>query len=115
MPIRTGGAIDEYKRSAQENKFIKNNGAVIRAINLLRTDYVNLVDVTAALEPQIAENEALDSLNYLLEGGYVRLVKIRSEQAVDCIGDDYTQLAGKLTAKGIQLVNGAIEDPCIDL
>lgn len=103
------------KDQLMKNKFIKNNGAVIRAINLLRTDYVNLVDVTAALEPQIAENEALDSLNYLLEGGYVRLVKIRSEQAVDCIGDDYTQLAGKLTAKGIQLVNGAIEDPCIDL
>lgn len=103
------------KNPLRKNKFIKNNGAVIRAINLLRTDYVNLVDVTAALEPQIAENEALDSLNYLLEGGYVRLVKIRSEQAVDCIGDDYTQLAGKLTAKGIQLVNGAIEDPCIDL
>ena len=102
------------KDQLRKNKFIKNNGAVIRAINL-RTDYVNLVDVTAALEPQIAENEALDSLNYLLEGGYVRLVKIRSEQAVDCIGDDYTQLAGKLTAKGIQLVNGAIEDPCIDL
>ena len=103
------------KDQLRKNKFIKNNGAAIRAINLLRTDYVNLVDVTAALEPQIAENEALDSLNYLLEGGYIRLVKIRSEQAVECIGDDYTQLAGKLTAKGIQLVNGAIEDPCIDL
>lgn len=103
------------KDQLRKNKFIKNNGVVIRAINLLRTDYVNLVDVTAALEPQIAENEALDSLNYLLEGGYIRLVKIRSEQAVECIGDDYTQLAGKLTAKGIQLVNGAIEDPCIDL
>ena len=103
------------KDQLRKNKFIKNIGVLIRAINLLRTDYVNLVDVTAALEPQIAENEALDSLNYLLEGGYVRLVKIRSEQAVDCIGDDYTQLAGKLTAKGIQLVNGAIEDPCIDL
>ena len=103
------------KDQLRKNKVIKNNGAVLRAINLLRTDYVNLVDVTAALEPQITENEALDSLNYLLEGGYVRLVKIRSEQAVDCIGDDYTQLAGKLTAKGIQLVNGAIEDPCIDL
>ena len=103
------------KDQLRKNKFIKNIGAGFRAINLLRTDYVNLVDVTAALEPQIAENEALDSLNYLLEGGYVRLVKIRSEQAVECIGDDYTQLAGKLTAKGIQLVNGAIEDPCIDL
>ena len=51
------------KDQLRKNKFIKNNGAVIRAINLLRTDYVNLVDVTAALEPQIAENEALDSLN----------------------------------------------------
>ena len=47
------------KDQLRKNKFIKNNGAVIRAINLLRTDYVNLVDVTAALEPQIAENEAL--------------------------------------------------------
>lgn len=103
------------KDQLRKNKFIKSNGAVIRAINLLRTEYVNLVDVTAALEPQITEGEALDSLNYLLEGGYIRLVKIRSEQAVNCIGDDYTQLAGKLTAKGIQLVNGAIEDPCIDL
>ena len=103
------------KDQLRKNKFIKNNGGVIRAIILLRTDYVNLVDVTAPLEPQIAENEALDSLNYLLEGGYIRLVKIRSEQTVECIGDDFTQLAGKLTAKGIQLVNGAIEDPCIDL
>lgn len=103
------------KDQLRKNKFIKNNGTVIRAINLLRTDYVNLVDVTAALEPQVAENEALDSLNYLLEGGYIRLVKIRSEQTVECIGDDFTQLAGKLTAKGIQLVNGAIDDPCIDL
>lgn len=90
-------------------------GTQAEIAEVIGTDYVNLVDVTAALEPQIAENEALDSLNYLLEGGYIRLVKIRSEQAVEYIGDDYTQLAGKLTAKGIQLVNGAIEDPCIDL
>lgn len=105
----------DLKNQLRKNRFIKNNGAVIRAINLLRTDYVNLVDVIAALDPQVVESDVLDSLNYLLEGGYIRLVKIRSEQAVDCIGDDYSLLAGKLTAKGIQLINGAIDDPCIDL
>ena len=105
----------DLKNQLRKNKFIKNNGAVIRAINLLRTDSVNLVDVIAALYPQVVESDVLDSLNYFLEGGYIRIVKIRSEQPVDCLGDEYDQLAGKLTAKGIQLVNGAIDDPCIDL
>lgn len=105
----------DIKNQMKKNKFIKNNGAVIRAINILRVDYVNLYDVAAALEPQLTSAEVQDSVNYLLESGYIRLVKIRSQQAVECIGDDFEQLAAKLTAKGIQLICGAIEDSCVDL
>ena len=105
----------EIEEQMRKNKFIKNNGSVIRAINLLRTDYVKLYDVGTALEPQVTLSEVQDSVNYLHESGYIRLVKIRSLQPVDCLGDDFDNLAAKLTAKGIQLINGAIDDPCIDL
>lgn len=107
--------MNDIKNTMRKNKFVKNNGAVIRAINILRTDFVNLYDVAAALEPQLSKDEVMDSANYLLEAGYIRTVKIRTHTPASCIGKDFDDLAAKLTAKGIQLVNGAFNDPCVDL
>ncbi len=45
-------------------RFIKNNGRVLRTINLLRYKYEKLEEVKYALE-DMPENEYLDSLNYL--------------------------------------------------
>lgn len=106
---------DEIKEQLRKNKFVKNNGAVLRSINLLRTDFVNLYDVANALTPQLSESEVMDCVNYLHEAEYIRLISVRSKQPVSCIGDDFEALAAKLTAKGIQLLNGVVDDPCIDL
>ncbi|MBO7422423.1 MAG: hypothetical protein J6T99_03430, partial [Oscillospiraceae bacterium] len=55
----------------RQKKFFRNNGMVLKGINMLRTKYVLLSDLRYALEPNLTEAELLDSINYLSEGGYI--------------------------------------------
>lgn len=106
---------EKFKEQARKNAFRSNNGAVIRAVNLIRTDYVQLDTVLAALTPKIGKPEKMDSINYLTEAEYIRLRVIGTERQSTLADSDFSDLEAKLTAKGIRLVNGVEADPCIDL
>lgn len=56
---------EKLKEQARKNAFRSNNGAVIRAVNIIRTDYVQLDMVLAALTPKIGKAEIMDGINYL--------------------------------------------------
>ena len=57
----------------RQKAFFKNNGMVLKAVNLLRDKFVALTDIRYALEPSMTEAEFRDSINYLTESGYIRL------------------------------------------
>ena len=95
-------------------RFIRNNGRVLRAINLLRYKYEKLEEVKYALE-DIPENEYLDSLNYLSESEYIQLRHTKSKQSAELADVDITQLEAKLTDKGIKLLAGKMFDELVEV
>ena len=98
---------EKLKEQARKNAFRSNNGAVIRAVNIIRTDYVQLDMVLAALTPKIGKAEIMDGINYLTEAEYIRLRVIGTDRQSTLADSDFSELEAKLTAKGIRLVNGA--------
>lgn len=106
---------DKLKAQARKNEFRRNNGAVLRAVNIIRTDYVQLDTVLSALQPKIGRSEVMDCINYLSEAEYIKLRIIGTSRSSSLADSDFDELEAKLTAKGIQLINGASDDPCIDL
>ncbi len=67
----------------RQKKFFRNNGVVLKGINLLRTQYVSLSELRYALEPTIAESELRDSVNYLSECGYIKMRSMQRKMERD--------------------------------
>lgn len=101
---------EEIRRMA----FRRNNRTVLQTINVMREDYTQLECVADALESTVSRNDVTDCVNYLTESGYIKL-RIRGSHTnvADLADAEFSALEAKLTAKGIQLLNGSIDDPCI--
>ena len=95
-------------------KFVDNNARVLRAINMFRTKYMKIKDLEYGLELEVDAAEIADCINYLNEGGYIKLRDIEFHGEVSDLADaELHSLEAKLTAKGIAFLNGKISDPCI--
>ena len=105
----------DIEKIARKNAFRDNNGSVIRIINLIRTDFVKLATVKNALAPKVELADVLDCINYLQEAEYIKCRVIGTTRSSTLADSNFDELEAKLTAKGIQLINGAIDDPCINL
>ena len=106
--------MDNAIAKMRAGRFIKNNGRVLRTINLLRYKYEKLEEVKYALE-DMPENEYLDSLNYLSEAGYIQMRRVTTKQIADIADVDYIKLEAKLTEKGIRLLAGKLQDDLIEV
>ncbi|MEE1155698.1 MAG: type VI secretion protein [Acutalibacteraceae bacterium] len=93
---------------------IKNNGRVLRTINLLSYRYVRLTDAQYALD-DIPEDELLDSINYLTEAGYIKSRDIKSHSFGTLADYNIEQLEAKLTDKGLKLLSGKLKDEMVDV
>ena len=104
------------KRKLSAGNFIRNNGLVLRTINILRTKYNKLTAVGSALRGNgVEEGEFLDSVNFLQEEGYIHLREISSKAVASLSDFDYVTLEAKVTAKGIRLLAGGIDDTMIEV
>lgn len=104
---------ETLNRRISAGNFVENNGSVLRAVNILKTKYNRLKDIKYALN--IEKNDIENSINYLYEAGYLHLRNIDSKQPSGLADDDFDELEGKLTAKGIQLLAGVIQDECVEI
>ena len=75
-------------------RFIKNNGRVLRTINIMRYKFEKLSEVHYALD-DMPDDEYIDSLNYLFEAGYIQIRDIRSRQPAVLADEGIKLLAGK--------------------
>ena len=105
----------ELNDRIRQKKFFRNNGIVLKGINLLRTQFVSLPDLKYALEPNLTEPEFLDSVNYLTEGGYIRTRHIRSKQEITLADAAPEELEDKVTQKGNQIIACILKDDCIEV
>lgn len=85
-----------------QERFSCNNGRVLRRINLQRQLYTATKSITSDLRADgISTKDACKSIGYLSAKGYISFSK--NQQAV------------KITAKGIRLLAGAIEDSWVSV
>lgn len=105
---------DAIAKKMRQGQFVRNNGRVLRAINIMRRKYERLQDVQYALS-DIPEDQYLDSINFLDEAGYIKLRDIVSRDKTHLEdADEYTDLEAKLTSTGIRLLGGEISDRMVD-
>ncbi len=104
---------DTLNRRISAGNFVENNGSVLRTVNILKTKFNRLKDIKYAL--QIEKNDIENSINYLYEAGYLHLRNTDSKQPSSLADTDFDELEGKLTAKGIQLLAGVIQDECVEI
>ena len=104
------------KRALRAGSFVNNNGKVLRTVNILRLKYNKPTGVQSVLaDDGIAEDEFLDSVNFLAEEGYIHLRRISTKESAALADTDYTALEAKLTGRGIRLLAGGIEDDMIEV
>lgn len=100
-------------------RFIENNGRVLRSINVLRQGYIRLTLVFATLEQSdaITEAEFLDSVHFLAGNNYIALRTIAGREPIADITDmDYRSLEAIVTPReGIRLLAGKKHDDMVDL
>lgn len=95
-------------------RFVKNNGEVLRNINLMHHKYLKLSDIKYVLA-DMPEHEYTDSINYLSMSGYITLRHIKTKQPADIADVDYNEIESKLTQKGINLLLGRITDELVEI
>lgn len=105
---------ETLNRRISAGNFVKNNGSVLRTVNILKTKYNKLKSIQYALI-NVNRDEISNSINYLYEAGYLHLRHVESKQPSSLADDDFDVLEGKLTAKGIQLLKGVIQDECVEI
>lgn len=93
--------------------FIRNNGRVLRTVNILRHTYEHLSDIKFAME-DLDERHFLDCINFLSEAGYIRLRHKGSKEPSSLADTDYSLLEAKVTEKGIRLLGGVLSDEMVD-
>ena len=101
----------EMIQKARAANFISNNGKVLRAVNMLHIDFNKLSSIRDAMG--FDDDDFADSINYLIESGYIRIRHCDTRKDVELADYPMDEIEGKLTPKGIQLLAGVIEDPCI--
>lgn len=107
-------AAQEYMQKIKARNFVKNNGQVLRTINILHVGYEKLSDVKYALG-DIQEHDFLSSVNYLFLSEYILLRKIKTKEPADIADVAYEELEAKLSSKGIKLLDGTISDNSVEV
>ncbi len=105
----------EMQARIRQKKFFRNNGVVLKGINLLREKYVQLSELKYALEPSMSEQELRDSINYLSESGYINMRNIRSKQSTTLADCDFNDIEAKVSADGIKIIACVKVDECIEV
>ncbi|MBQ6169777.1 MAG: type VI secretion protein [Ruminococcus sp.] len=105
----------EMQERIRQKKFFRNNGVVLKGINLLREKYVQLSELKYALEPTLTEQELRDSVNYLSESGYINMRNIRSKQPTTLADCDFYEIEAKVSADGIKIIACVKSDECIEV
>lgn len=104
----------EISEKIRQNRFIQNNGRVLRAINMLRTQYVSLSDLRFGLPSDITDGEYADCINYLTEIEYINVRNRETKEKTTLADTELRLLEAKLSGNGIKFLAGKITDDCVE-
>lgn len=104
---------ETLNKRIEVGNFIKNNGAVLRAINMLGVKYNKLQELSYAT--YIDKSDFEISADYLYESGYIHMRHINTEKPTSLADTRFDMIEAKLTQKGKQLIAGVIRDECVEV
>lgn len=97
----------------RQDRFIRNNGRVLRGINVLRTQFVNLYDLKSGLPSDISIAEYCDCINYLQKIEYIDVRHKDSHIETSLADTDLEYLEAMLSGNGIKFLAGKLNDCCV--
>ncbi len=98
----------------ETGNFKDNNGSIMRVFNMIAHKYFKIKDIMYAL-PFVSEKDVIKSMDYLCDEGYLMSRTILTKEPAAISDYSYDDLEAKLTAKGIRLLECAIDDPLVNL
>lgn len=109
----------EVLQATERAGFADLNGQIMRMCNILKPSQrtLNAVYSLCKNNPNFAytEEQIVQSIGYLCDGGYLAIDHPKGVQCLDDLsGGGFGRIRLRLTAKGTQLLMGALSDPCID-
>ena len=91
------------KQRLKAGNFVRNNGRVLRTINILRHKYNKLSGIQNVLE------------DFLALEGYIDLRDVATKGPASLADNHFETLEARLTGKGIRLLAGGIDDKMIEV
>ena len=109
----------EVLQATERAGFADLNGQIMRMCNILKPSQrtLNAVYSLCKNNPNFSytEEQIVKSIGYLCDGGYLAIDHPKGVQCLDDLsGGGFGRIRLHLTAKGTQLLMGALSDPCID-
>ena len=104
----------EIKQRILSGEFANNNGKIIRTINILNGDWIEL-DTIRKAQPTIDAGEFNQSMVYLERGGYIEIRDAVSKAPMSAEAAKLRDGEAILSARGIKLAMGFVTDEAIDI
>ena len=105
---------EKIQNKIETGNFIHFNGSVLRTLNIISDSRCRLSSLEYSFKG-IDHYEFNDSIKYLYSSGYVELTDSENGNKTNFKEDRFDSTEISLTAKGIQVLRGAITDNCIDV
>lgn len=107
---------NDIRKKIEQSDFAKNNGRVLRTINILSGKFINVDSVSDALADNMSIGEFDECLLYLHKGVYVEVRDTYTHRIIDDFAKhSYKDMEAALTQKGIKLARGFITDEAVDI
>lgn len=105
---------DNLRKRLQQYAFRKNNGQIMRTVNMLKSQESTVGNICYLLQGEPTE-AVQNSLNYLSEAGYIRITGPMGEAFSGQIDESTKDHRITLTATGMELIMGVRENPAVEV
>lgn len=105
----------EIRRKLEAESFAHNNGRIIRVVNILAGEWVELEVVRTALENDMAGYDFDKSMIFLIKSGYLELRKKRSREKASWEDRRRQDLEVALSGQGMKLAAYRITDEAVEV
>jgi len=97
-----------------QGNFRHINGTILRTLNVIAESRCRLSSLEYSLRND-DHDSFINSIKYLNLSGYIELVDCNTKKAKDFYDGKFEDVAIALTAKGIRVLSGALEDDCVEV
>ena len=101
----------------EQSDYAKNNGKIMRTLNVLAPSYHNLSSIQRILKDDvIGEGQYAACLDFLALEGYILLRTVKDHVRCEDLADhNWTELEAKLSGKGMRVLEKDVKDAMIEV